>query len=516
MTKQLRAVIFALCMTLLVTAVIVIAVYILPANFIIDLRGDTVRYIDLAYGFSAELPVNMSYDYSLYENRICCNDDTVSFTVSRENAGGYEVHEYVAYYLDRFFDSEEYRAANGITLISRDRCDGYDLTVISLGDAPDGAYTTYAYVTVYTSGSRFYRTLIRSYGYTDEVADIIDRYVSSFFTFGSLGRVKNSFTTKHSYPSHLDDATKSTYETLYSGQHFGIYAEDIENTGINYTVPDIELKCGYDFPVVLDYVHLNSAFPADFMQRMYSRGKTVELTYQLTDSNNSELFGKSTLLDVYCGNRDDDIRAFARAAAEFGHPFIFRLCNEMNSDWTSYSGVVNLCDPDIYVSVWRRIYEIFTEENVTNAIWVFNPNDVDYPPCCWNTYLAYYPGDEYVDIIGLTGYNTGTYYSEVTGERWRGFDEIYGNLCSEYARYFTDFPWMITEFGCSSYGGDKAAWIDDMFDRIASYDNIHIAVWFCACDYDTSQGGRVPARDYRLTTDNDVTTAFKNGIEKFK
>ena len=34
----------------------------------------------------------------------------------------------------------------------------------------------------------------------------------------------------------------------------------------------------------------------------------------------------------------------------------------------------------------------------------------------------YYPGDEYVDIVGLTAYNTGNYYP---GENWSTFDELY-------------------------------------------------------------------------------------------
>ena len=39
----------------------------------------------------------------------------------------------------------------------------------------------------------------------------------------------------------------------------------------------------------------------------------------------------------------------------------------------------------------------------------------------WDTgFMDYYPGDEYVDIYGITGYNTGTYYE---GESWRSFDE---------------------------------------------------------------------------------------------
>ena len=63
-----------------------------------------------------------------------------------------------------------------------------------------------------------------------------------------------------------------------------------------------------------------------------------------------------------------------------------------------------------------------------NAIWIFNPNDRDYPPANWNHFMAYYPGDEFVQLIGITGYNTGTYYKETKNETWREFDEIYDRI----------------------------------------------------------------------------------------
>ena len=79
---------------------------------------------------------------------------------------------------------------------------------------------------------------------------------------------------------------------------------------------------------------------------------------------------------------------------------LFRLNNEMNSDWTSYSGVVNLADPELYTQAWRYIYEFFLKNGVDNTIWIFNPNDLDFPAADWNRWLSYYPGDGYVQMLG--------------------------------------------------------------------------------------------------------------------
>jgi len=182
----------------------------------------------------------------------------------------------------------------------------------------------------------------------------------------------------------------------------------------------------------------------------------------------------------------------------------------MNSDWTNYSGVINLSDPDIYIENWRRIYRIFAEEGVDNAIWIFNPNDHNYPPCKWNNFINYYPGNDYVHMIGITGYNNGTYYQDKTAETWREFDEIYGYIWDNYEGIFDGFPWIITEFASSSIGGDKVRWIRNMFNEIGKYPNIKIAVWFNFADYDPDNGNE--ARPYWIDKPQGALEQFKIGL----
>ncbi|MBO5918320.1 MAG: hypothetical protein J6Q14_06100, partial [Oscillospiraceae bacterium] len=203
---------------------------------------------------------------------------------------------------------------------------------------------------------------------------------------------------------------------------------------------------------------------------------------------------------------------WARDAAAFGHPFLFRLNNEMNSDWTSYGGVVNLADPQIFTAVWQRIYRIFQEEGVDNCIWIFNPHDRQAPPSNWNNSLAYYPGTEYVQMIGVTGYNNGTYYTQ-WAEEWRDFEDIYDQIWEEYQPHFGAFPWIITEFASSGIGGDKVEWMEEMFDHIEDYPNIRIAVWFSFADFDDANGG-TPARTYWLDETPETLEAFRQGLKK--
>jgi beta-mannanase len=252
------------------------------------------------------------------------------------------------------------------------------------------------------------------------------------------------------------------------------------------------------------------------MREANERGKTVELTMQVMWNiapGNTDNKMKNVNFDLIDGVYDDYLRKFAKEAKAFGHPFIFRLNNEMNSTWVRYSGIALLCDPDVYIKVWRHIYDIFEKEGVRNAIWVFNPNDVDYPPLKWNSHISYYPGNNYVHMIGLTGYNTGTYYTSVTEEGWRSFTEIYDPLDEKYRRFYREFPWMITEFACSSVGGDKEKWIKDMFENIGKYKNLKAAIWWSYADYDYSRSKKgIPARRYWLDEKPEYLRAFKEGL----
>ncbi len=91
----------------------------------------------------------------------------------------------------------------------------------------------------------------------------------------------------------------------------------------------------------------------------------LQISYQFTSNNNTDLNAYNPLMDIYRGKRDDELRAFARQIKEFGHTIFFRLNNEMCTDWCSYSAIANMADPYLFVVAWERMYKIFQEEGAT-------------------------------------------------------------------------------------------------------------------------------------------------------
>ncbi len=307
--------------------------------------------------------------------------------------------------------------------------------------------------------------------------------------------------------------TEAFYRTYLLEQgrlSWGIYEPDFVH-GISDQIRYYEKVLSCDFTVVLCYSHFyrdSAEVPykdmGALLEQAWNRGQVLELTLQATETEN----GKNSMYAILQGEYDDYIRWYAQTIADFAHPVMFRLHNEMNGDWCPYAGYKTAKDPMITKEVYWYIYNIFEECGANrNTIWVWNPNGRSFPEFDWNHSLMYYPGDTYVDVVGMTAYNTGTYYAAY-GEKWQEFETLYRDLYEEYCRLYAQ-PLMITEFSCANMGGNKNQWVENMFSVIRSYDRIKIAVWWDHCDYD--RNGNV-ARSYVLDETPELLKIFRRNI----
>lgn len=239
----------------------------------------------------------------------------------------------------------------------------------------------------------------------------------------------------------------------------------------------LEEKLNHKFEFLITYAAFDTRFDLRELQKIYEDGRILMVALQ------PWWYGKkndTSLIDLLKGKYDDILREWARQFKMIGDPVFVRFGNEMNGDWSTWSAWFYGKDTDIFKMAWDYVYRIFKEEGATNVIFVFNPHDRSFPNFKWNHYLLYYPGDQTVDWIGLTGYNNGTSYP---ADLWREFDTIYEPLYREYMYYFKDKPFIITEFASNEIGGDKAKWIKRAMESLAAnYPNIKIAVWFNQID----------------------------------
>lgn len=490
--------------------------------------SDRTYLVNHSRGFSLGFPRDASYDFSAAQEYIKVECETMSAVVSKEYStyadGVEESKKYVANCLHKYILDETYLAENNITLHKNDteEIGGFPVQVVALTrtPAPDSPIkeNTYVYCYIYTDSNVFYRILFKAEAYTDALLEEVYNTLRSFRTDVAVRGISDTFTDfKPVLPAYWNEETKALYEELATAKDckWGIFTPRAVGENQFADIHMLEKKTGAKFEGVLEYMYHDDALPVEGMQQAYNEGKIIELTLQTSTVMNTNLNGRNPVFEILDGKFDEKLRSMAQTIKEFGHPILFRLNNEMNSDWTCYSASACLTDPELYVTLWRKIYHIFEEEGVNNTIWIFNPNEENFPPNGYNTSIAYYPGNEYVHLFGITGYNTGTYYNTLNGEKWRTFDEIYQGIQNRYQRIYGEFPWIITEFASSSVGGDKAQWITDMFGGLKNYPNIKMAFWFNSADYDERPEfmGNV-ARPYWLDETAETTRAFSEGIRQ--
>jgi hypothetical protein len=141
----------------------------------------------------------------------------------------------------------------------------------------------------------------------------------------------------------------------------------------------------------------------------------------------------------------------------------------MNSEWAPWGLTTNGNTKANHKLFWQHVVNRFRADGVTNVSWVWTPN-VRYGGDL-SSYAEMYPGDSYVDYVGLDGYNWG-------GSRWQTFSQVFDQSYNEMTS-LTSKNILIMEIGSSELGGNKASWITDMFNQLSTkYTRIKGFTWF--------------------------------------
>ncbi|HWF33741.1 MAG TPA: glycosyltransferase [Solirubrobacteraceae bacterium] len=178
-----------------------------------------------------------------------------------------------------------------------------------------------------------------------------------------------------------------------------------------------------------------------------------------------------TLASIIDGRHDAYIRAWAQQLHAYGGPVLLRFAQEMNGDWYPWSESTNGNLPGQFVVAWRHVHDIFTAEHATNVKWVWSPV-ARYGVALSTTD---YPGDAYVDVLGLSGFNGGT---ALPWTGWRSFSSLFNGSIATLHRLAPSKPIQISEVGSAEAGGDKAAWIANMFSDLRAHPQVTSVVWF--------------------------------------
>ena len=162
---------------------------------------------------------------------------------------------------------------------------------------------------------------------------------------------------------------------------------------------------------------------------------------------------------ILAGEFDKDLIAWAQEAKKYGAPIIAEYGVECNGYWFSWNGRW-LRDPNTkitdkaalrkgverFVAIYRHIITLSRQVGATNISWVFHISAIDDPGESWNKFENYYPGDDYIDWIGVTIY--GAQFPKDAGVYH--FDNQFTPAYNRIHTMSPNKPIILAEMGCAA------------------------------------------------------------------
>jgi len=193
------------------------------------------------------------------------------------------------------------------------------------------------------------------------------------------------------------------------------------------------------------------------------------------------------LYSITEGHFDFFFTQWAKRIKQLNSIVLVRILHEFNGDWYPWCTIKNDRNPEMVIKAFHHIRNIFRREGADNAKFIWCPNSMSVPQEPWNFIMKAYPGDEYVDIVGLDVYNG----SGVGSGNWRSFRKEAIENYFLLTKNFPSKPFIICETasrerkrGENGDQQEKEEWILQMTRAVQNdLDKIKLLCWFNEKEY---------------------------------
>ncbi len=255
------------------------------------------------------------------------------------------------------------------------------------------------------------------------------------------------------------------------------------------------------------------AFPTATAKWIRASGATPYVRLMLrSDPEQDHRDPLFTTRAIASGKFDADLAKWAKQAAAFKTPILAEWGTEMNGEWFQWNARWNGRNKGAqrFAAAYRHIIDISRANGATNIVWVFHVNWADGPPRAWNRMEKYYPGDDYIDWLGISLYSMqAPYETEPTA-----FAEIDSTM-KRLHRMAPSKPVIIAEFGTDVHNPNEpaAAWATAALKQILSkrWPQLIGFSWW----NETWPNGDDPknATDTRIQSDPALTLVFRKALK---
>lgn len=236
-------------------------------------------------------------------------------------------------------------------------------------------------------------------------------------------------------------------------------------------------------PFSVDGNSNNKHYPSpERINKIIQEGYLPMITLEDHFPNANKMDKQPNLYSIVEGHFDSFFADWATQIKKVEGTVLLRILHEFNGDWYPWCVVNNDKNPKVLIHAFRHIHDIFKEQQVNNVKFIWCPNSMSMPQEKWNFIMDAYPGNEYVDFVGLDIYNgAGKELSPWRSFRKEGIENYF-----ILTQRLPNKPLLICETASRERNPnepesaqDKAAWIKQMGQALTSdMSKVKLLTWF--------------------------------------
>ncbi|MFZ0407113.1 MAG: glycosyl hydrolase [Cyanobium sp.] len=203
----------------------------------------------------------------------------------------------------------------------------------------------------------------------------------------------------------------------------------------------------------------------DFLRRAQQQQRLPLITLEpfpdrAQGRNNADLLG-----DVLAGRHDKALKEISRVLAAYPGVVLLRFAHEMDKQ-DQYPWAFR--DPRRYRTLYRYVYGTISAQKPSNIRWVWSPAGSPQAD-------RYWPGDNFVDLIGLSIYSSRAWAPDHSLESFKQQVEQKRWLHRRFGRTL-----LVAEAGVSGSAKDQQRWLQDAIASLPHFPEVCGLVYFHA------------------------------------